>query len=773
MRYLFSVVWLAVLLWSNSMPAVAQARLALVIGNSAYTSAPLSNPVNDSTLIAKGLQGAGFAVTVLTDLDQTAFKRALQAFGSQLAAAGPEAVGVFYYAGHGMQVRDRNYLIPIGAAIQRESDVDIEAVAASAVLELMADAGNRLNIVIMDACRDNPFVRSTRSSARGLARMDAATGVLIAYSTAPGQVALDGNGVHSPYAAALAAALRQPGLPVEQVFKAVRRQVMRDTDNQQVPWESSSLTGDFYFTGAATPAAPLMPAPVTPVVPVTPVQSDDAAREALTLPLPVSSPETESNDSFGRAMPIASTTRISGRIIPRGDNDWYTLTAPGQGELTVNVTNVASALDLVFRLWNADKAVLTGWYAPLRAGGDTTAVIDLPTAGDYYLELADNNNDATAEQPYQLAVAFTRSVDGQEPNDTFGTATALTADSRLQATILPRGDSDWYSVRVEQQGEWQVAITDVAENLDLVFRVWNANKDVISQWYTPLRTGGDTTAVIDLPAAGWYYLEVADSNNDARAIQPYTLTLAFRASNDLAEPNDNFAMATTVALDESRIATILPRGDSDWYRLTATTQGELAVAISNVAENLDVVFRVWNANKDVISQWYTPLRAGGDTVATVDLPTAGNYYLEVADGNYDARSVQPYALQLRFAATGDAFEPDDSFGSAARLVVGATLRASILPRGDVDWYRFVVDRSGELEVTVADVPPTLDVVVRLWNAEKDVLSNWLAPRSAGGETSGRLPLPEAGEYYLEVRDGNDDQRAVAPYRLSTRLLGAP
>src|SRR5450631_2477721 len=235
----------------------AETRIALVIGNSDYASGPLSNPANDAKLIGDELANLGFDVIARRNADQTTMKRAIQEFGSRLEKAGPSAVGLFYYAGHGVQLNGRNYLIPTTAQIEREGDVEIEAVSADWVIEQMRYARNRLNIVILDACRNNPFTRSMRSVDHGLATMDAPAGILIAYSTAPGAVAADGTGRNSPYTEALTQAMRELHEPVEQVFKHVRVGVMSATAGKQVPWESSSLTGDFYF------AAPSKVAPET------------------------------------------------------------------------------------------------------------------------------------------------------------------------------------------------------------------------------------------------------------------------------------------------------------------------------------------------------------------------------------------------------------------------------------------------------------------------------------------------------------------------------
>ena len=252
---------LAAVLWSH--PGWASGRVALVVGNGGYAAEnipALANPVNDAKRMAKALEASGFEVQLVTDADQAAMRAAIEAFGEQLETAGGDAVGLFYYAGHGVEVRGHNYLIPIGAEIGRAVEFQTDAVPAEWVLSWMEAAGNRLNIVILDACRNNPFGKN-RGGSQGLAQMDAPSGSLIAYSAAPGQVAVDGEGENSPYTAALAQALAEPGLKVEDVFKRVRVTVETATNSNQTPWESSSLRGDFYFVAKVEEPPEPEPAP--------------------------------------------------------------------------------------------------------------------------------------------------------------------------------------------------------------------------------------------------------------------------------------------------------------------------------------------------------------------------------------------------------------------------------------------------------------------------------------------------------------------------------
>jgi uncharacterized caspase-like protein len=247
---------LSVAMLALSAPAgQAGRRIALVIGNSDYRfTSPLSNPRNDAALMTRTLSAAGFDVTAIQDGDFRAMKRAFLEFGRALQGEGIEA-GLFYYAGHGVQVNGENYLVPVDARIANEDEVDLEAININDFLRVMNASDSGINIVVLDACRNNPFARSFRSISRGLAPVDAPKGTLVAYATAPGDVALDGKGGNSPYTLALSDAIgRGAGRTIEAVFKTARREVLRATDDRQVPWEVSSVTGDFYFHPGAVPA---------------------------------------------------------------------------------------------------------------------------------------------------------------------------------------------------------------------------------------------------------------------------------------------------------------------------------------------------------------------------------------------------------------------------------------------------------------------------------------------------------------------------------------
>jgi hypothetical protein len=244
----------AALAFAGRAEAQAPKRVALVIGNSAYKEGgSLKNPVNDARAMAGALKQLGFHVIARENATKQQMERAVGEFGDQLNAG---SVALFYFAGHGMQVNGRNFLVPVDATITSESRTRLEALDVDLVLDQMAASNSDVNLLVLDACRNNPFERRFRSRAGGLAQINAPKGTLIAYATAPGTVAADGDGANGIYTAKLLGAIKTAGLPIEDVFKRVRVDVSRETNDAQTPWEASSLTGRFYFIEAPKIAAP-------------------------------------------------------------------------------------------------------------------------------------------------------------------------------------------------------------------------------------------------------------------------------------------------------------------------------------------------------------------------------------------------------------------------------------------------------------------------------------------------------------------------------------
>ena len=267
---------LALTLALASSGLAAQARTALVIGNNAYLAAPLANAVNDARDMRYALTRLGFEVSYLENASKQQIEMAIRSFGTQLANRG--GVGLFYYAGHGLQMDGVNYMVPVDVTISSASDVRYGCVGAELILGKMQDAGNDVNLVIMDACRDNPFLPGRSTNQSGLAKMTGPMGSLIAYATSPGSTAADGDEDNGLYTKHLLRNIYTPGLKVEEMFKLVRIGVVNESGRGQVPWEHSSLMGDFYFVGPEVASQ----APDPSLASVTPVTTTDTTQHQFT-----------------------------------------------------------------------------------------------------------------------------------------------------------------------------------------------------------------------------------------------------------------------------------------------------------------------------------------------------------------------------------------------------------------------------------------------------------------------------------------------------------
>src|SRR3954451_1348625 len=246
------IVPTALLLGTQS--AFAESRLALVIGQSAYRSVPaLPNPANDARAVTQMLTDSGFEVSTASDLSQGQMREAVSDFAGKVAAKGADTVALVFYAGHGLQIDGENFLVPIDVDPKREADIPIQAVRLNDVLNTLTSVPSRMRILLLDACRNNPFPDISKTAGGGLAIIDAKIGApntFLSFSTSPGAVAEDGNGINSPYTTALLAAAKEANIPIEETFKRTRVSVNKATDGRQTPWDSSSLTEDFRFSGA-------------------------------------------------------------------------------------------------------------------------------------------------------------------------------------------------------------------------------------------------------------------------------------------------------------------------------------------------------------------------------------------------------------------------------------------------------------------------------------------------------------------------------------------
>lgn len=499
---------------------------------------------------------------------------------------------------------------------------------------------------------------------------------------------------------------------------------------------------------AATHSVPL---------PVAPVAAQPASRLGVVR-------ETEENGSFGRADEIASTISLPGDgtsfgaaesiAVPgfvAGEADrasrWLHFEAPGQGRLTAAIEAVPAGADIALRLWNAEREPVTGWLEfPLGASS-----ADLAHGGEYRIELRARGD---GEGSYRIALDFAATDDGHEPNDSFGTASKITP-GEIVAAILPAGDGDFYAFEAADQGRLTFDLAASPPSAPLAARVWTAGRDPLTGW---IELAPGRPAHADLPRPGRYVVEVRSRDSGAASTEPYRLVLAVRETGDAGEPNDSFGRASPVDASGTVEAAIFPAGDRDFLVLSVDDQGELALTADGLTEGSDVRMRILTAEREPLTGWQE-LEAGSTVAA--DLPRAGRYTVEVAEGSGRIVSPERFTISFAFTPTDDAFEPNDRFGDAAPLALPAEIAAAILPQGDVDWIALDAPAHGALTVTLADRPEAVDPTFRVWNAEREPMTNWL-DFTAGAAT---VELPEAGHYALEIRDAGGG-RSPDPYRLT-------
>lgn len=266
-----------ILLAGFASPALAAQRTALVIGNGAYKEAPLKNPVNDATDVAKALRDLGFEVIEKVNAGREEMDSLVEEFHRNLRKA---QAGLFYYAGHGMQLDGVNYLLPVNIQVTSSADIRHKAINLDWILAKMEDSGSKLNIVVLDACRDNPF-RGLRGSGSGLAAIQSVRGTFVAFATSPGSVAQDGAGRNGVFTSHLLKNIKKPNLTVEEIFREVRIGVVEETNSKQIPWDSSTLMGAFYIAGRASSGSGVeKPRTDVASVPSTPKKVDPGPRDA-------------------------------------------------------------------------------------------------------------------------------------------------------------------------------------------------------------------------------------------------------------------------------------------------------------------------------------------------------------------------------------------------------------------------------------------------------------------------------------------------------------
>ena len=615
--------------------------------------------------------------------------------------------------------------------------------------------------------------------------------------------------------------MEKPGVEVGLLFRRVAGRVIDQTGGTQRPEVLVRLATEYYL---AEPPASLVlaaapaPAPVTPltapvdVQPVAPsivaagpsasdVTARDTARQAalaadqpdaadraalwgymaaLTespFEVPVTQwvapergnvAEAEPNDSFGAAQPVNPNDELSVTIGQNGDTDWFRVQVLQGGTLTVRAPAPPAALDVGVRLLNANAEELVYWIVAPRPGGELFAEFDLPRPGTYWLQFVDSANDASSTDAFAVDLSYVVQPDGFEPNDRIDLARHVPLDGSFPLNILPKGDHDWFEFSTDAPGALLVASAPVPEAIDGTFRLLNADGVEQVYWIAAPRPGGDTVAVLDLPKPGVYYLEIADGTNDARSTEPLTLTTRFAKSPDLYEPNDSMAQAMPVPT----------RASTRWRssRPATTTSSRSTSSSPASSRSRSRRRRKTSTSPSACSTPTAPRPSTGPLprgpAATSSAPSTPPGPAAISSSsptaNNDAGSIEPFTLNLELHRQPRCLRAQrHSIGTASVLTAGGEVPFTVFPKTDGDWFRVTVTEPGELAVTIDEGPENLDITYRVINTDWNELVYWTNAYRKGGLTEGFADLPRPGTYYLEVRDGNNDDRSIEPATLKT------
>ena len=506
--------------------------------------------------------------------------------------------------------------------------------------------------------------------------------------------------------------------------------------------------------GALAPAA--LGAPVTPAPP-RPTPLGPTGRTAA---------EAENNNTIPAANQIGAGDTMTGTISANGDADFYVLNVPRQGELTVTFPNAPAGLDMAFRVLDSNGREVRGWQASRQPGQSFSAWADLKSPGSYVIEVRDSYNNASSASPYSMVATFLPTADPAEPNDALAAATGLGWNQTLAANILPLGDADFYKVDAARQGQLTVSFPASPAAIDMAFRVLDATGKEVRGWQASPEAGKPYSAWIDIKSPGTYVIEVRDSYNNARDAVPYEMFVSLDPTLDPAEPNDEIASATPLSFDKSLSASILPMGDADFYKVDAARQGQLTVSFPASPAAIDMAFRVLDATGKEVRGWQASPEAGKPYSAWVDIKSPGTYVIEVRDSYNNARSADPYAIKLALHATSDPAEPNDTAQDATPIAPGERISASILPIGDADYYRFAATATVKVRIAFSRSPADIDMAFRILAADGRQISGWQSAPEPGARFDASAPLPETGDYLIEVRDSYNNARSPDPYEVS-------
>ena len=692
-------------------------RVALIIGNGEYQAGnPLRNPPNDAMDVATAFRELGFSeVIVETDATLREMDSALDRFSQAL---GSGSIGVFYYAGHGIQSEGENYLIPVDATIDVEQDLRYEALPLGKIMGRMEDAGNDINIVILDASRNNPFGRSWRSTGTvggGLATVDTTEGALIAYATSPGNVAADGDGRNGTFTAALLEHLREPGLDVELMLKRVRATVKTKTEERQIPWTSSSLVGDFSFNPSSNAGSSPVSRPATLEVATAPRSTPPLTTNAVP-----KSPETIA------AMPLSNGTASTGdetisisTATRRGDR--YSL--EGRAGQQVEISATSEAFDTYLILQN-DRGEGLAEDDDGGDGNNSSLSVTLPSNGTYQVIVSSYEEGSTG--------AYEIRLDGTTQSGN------LQANAPLWETRYVK-QGDRYAFQGRAGEEVQIRLD--SPDFDPYLMLQNAAGETIAENDDSEGTYNSLLNFV-FPETGTY--DAIVTSYAGGVVGQYNLRVN---ATEIINPPLLQPAGSRMEEGERIVArNLMKRGD----RYAIQGEANQMLQISLGSPDFDTYLILQNAAGETIFE--NDDREGSNSLIQTLLPASGTYtivatgYNEESLGTYNLTLQEANVTQVIIPATNDRLDPSE------RLVTRTLNR-----RGDR--YQITGEAGQEIEVSLSS--DIFDAYLILQNAKGESIAE--NDDGDGSHSVLNAVLPETGTYDLIATGYNID--AIGAYNL--------
>ncbi len=463
--------------------------------------------------------------------------------------------------------------------------------------------------------------------------------------------------------------------------------------------------------------------------------------------------ESEPNNRAETATPANPVGTITGRF-SKNDVDHFIIDVDKQGEWTVSVSQAPDGIQFDLGVYPAHGG---SWLANHSQEADKSLLVDLPYAGQYILKVNEKNRKSHTEN-YTLETNYIPTPDAAyEPNNKDEIAYPILANSPIVGAILPKSDVDYYMFRALESGEWTISIDKQPSSQQIGIGVYPASG---GSWLTDNSEKGDNKLIVDLPQPGPYILKVHDINNK-RSVSGYKLGSKFIPSTDKFEPNNRAVIASTVHGTGDIVATILPKGDNDYFIFDTKKAGEWNISISSQPDNWQIGLGVYPASG---GSWLTDCSEKGDNKLIVDLPSPGRYILRAKEDN-GKRSVLPYELHTVFTPSEDRYEPNNKAVVAKTISTSETITATILPKNDYDFYAVDIKTAGQWSIEIIEQPKNMQIKLGVYPASG---GSWLKDMSEKGDNKLVVDIQSPGRYILKITEANS-KRSVLPYRLQMQF----